>query len=55
LSIGRIEPVFEVLLDYNPVSHCGSRVNRDAALVRLVAMLVTLFRAVSIVLQAFHE
>src|SRR5262245_10718703 len=38
LSGGRIESVFEVLLDYNPVSHCGSRLYRDAALVRLVAV-----------------
>jgi hypothetical protein len=38
LSGGRIEPVFEVLLDYNLVSHCGSRLYRDAALVRLVTV-----------------
>src|SRR5262249_22732690 len=38
LSVGRIEPVFEVLLDYNPVSHCGSRLYRDAVLVRLVTV-----------------
>src|SRR5262245_35683916 len=55
LSGGRVEPVFEVLLDYNQVSHCGSRLCRDAALVRLVTVLVALFRAVSIVLQTFHK
>src|SRR5262249_30868852 len=55
LSVGGIEPVFEVLLDYNQVSHCGSRLYRDAALVRLVTVLVALFRAVSIVLQTFHK
>jgi len=38
LSGVRIEPLFEVLLEYNPVSHCGSRLNRDAALVRLVTV-----------------
>src|SRR5262249_1167260 len=36
---GRIEPEFEVLLDYNLVSHCGSRLYRDAALVRLITVL----------------
>jgi hypothetical protein len=51
LRAGRVEPVFEVLFDYNPVSHCESRLIRDAALVRLVTVLVALLRAVSILLQ----
>src|SRR5262245_12665272 len=38
LSVGRIESVFEVLLDYNLVSHCGSPLYREAALVRLVTV-----------------
>ncbi len=38
LSAGRIKPVFKVLFDYNPVSHCGSGLDRDAALVRLVTV-----------------
>ena len=38
LSGGRIGPEFEVLLDYNLVSHCWSRLYRDAALVRLVTV-----------------
>src|SRR5882672_11433843 len=51
LRAGRVESVFEVLFDYNLISHCGSRRFRDAALVRLVIVLPALLRAVSILLQ----
>jgi hypothetical protein len=51
LCAGRIEPVFEVLFYYNLISHCGSRLIREAALVRLVTVLVALFRTVSILFQ----
>jgi hypothetical protein len=50
LHASRIEPVFEVLLYYNLISHCESRRFRDAALVRLVIVLPALLRAVSILL-----
>jgi hypothetical protein len=38
-----VEPVFKILFDYNFSTHCGSRLNRDAALAKLKAVLVTLF------------
>jgi hypothetical protein len=51
LRAGRVEPVSEILFYYNLISHCESRLIRDAALVRLVTVLVARLRAVFILLH----
>jgi hypothetical protein len=53
LSGGGIEPIFEVLLDNNPVSHCGLRIYRDAALVRLVTVFQYYFELFLLYYQRF--